>query len=102
MTVGLRIYPGTTLQRIAIAEGSIPADATLLDPTFYFSATLSFDDAVARIREFAAKYPRFMFSADSRSRILPLLTRAASLMHLPKPHWQYMGIFQRLSRAGAW
>jgi radical SAM superfamily enzyme YgiQ (UPF0313 family) len=99
MTVGLRIYPGTTLQRIAISEGAISRDATLLDPTFYFSPALSFDDAVKRIREFAVKYPRFMFSADSRSRILPMLTRAASIMRLPKPHWQYMGIFQRLSRA---
>ena len=102
MTVGLRIYPGTTLQRIAIREGSIAQDATLLDPTFYFSPTLAFDDAVARIREFAARYPRFMFSADSRSRILPWLTRAAAIMRLPKPHWQYMGIFQTLSRSTSW
>jgi radical SAM superfamily enzyme YgiQ (UPF0313 family) len=102
MTVGLRIYPGTTLQRIAIREGSIAQDATLLDPTFYFSPTLAFDDAVARIREFAARYPRFMFSADSRSRILPWLTRAAAIMRLPRPHWQYMGIFQTLSRSTSW
>ena len=102
MTVGLRIYPGTTLQRIAISEATISHDDTLLDPTFYFSPALSFDDAVTRIRQFAAKYPRFMFSADSRSKILPWLTRAASIMHLPKPHWQYMGIFQSLSRATSW
>ena len=102
MTVGLRIYPGTTLQRIAISEGAIAANNALLDPTFYFSPTLVFDDAVTRIRQFAAKYPRFMFSADSRSRILPWLTRAASVMRLPKPHWQYMGIFQTLSRRASW
>lgn len=102
MTVGLRIYPRTTLQRIAIAEGTIARDATLLDPTFYFSPGLSFDDAVVRIKQFAKQYPRFMFSADSRSRMLPWLTRAASTMRLPKPHWQYMGIFQRLSRATSW
>ena len=102
MTVGLRIYPGTTLQRIAISEGTISQDETLLDPTFYFSPALSFDDAVTRIRQFSAKYPRFMFSADSRSKILPWLTRAASIMRLPKPHWQYMGIFQSLSRATSW
>jgi len=102
MTVGLRIYPGTTLQRIAISEGSIESDDALLDPTFYFSPTLEFGEAVIRIRQFAAKYPRFMFSADSRSRILPWLTRAASIMRLPKPHWQYMRIFQTLSRATSW
>lgn len=98
-TVGLRIYPGTTLHRIAINEGVVEKDATLLAPTFYFSPTLSLDDAVIRLKQFASKHHRFMFSADSRSTILPWLTRGASLMRLPKPHWQYMGVFQHLTRA---
>ena len=98
MTIGLRIYPGTTLHRIALAEGVVESGATLLDPTFYFSPSLSFDHAVNRVKQFAARHPRFMFSADSRSPILPWLTRAASVMRLPKPHWQYMGIFQNLLR----
>jgi radical SAM superfamily enzyme YgiQ (UPF0313 family) len=99
VTVGLRIYPGTTLHRISVDEGVIPADSTLLDPTFYFSQQLSFDTAVARLKRFAADHPRFMFSADSRSVVLPYLTRAASVLHLPRPHWQYMGLFQRVARA---
>ena len=99
LTVGLRIYPGTTLHRIAISEGVVEADASLLDPTFYFSPNLSFDAAVDRLRRFSADHPRFMFSADSRSALLPYLTRAASVLRLPKPHWQYMGIFQKISRA---
>ncbi|HVD60484.1 MAG TPA: radical SAM protein [Gemmatimonadaceae bacterium] len=102
LTVGLRIYPGTTLQRIAIGEGVISNEDSLLDPSFYFSPSLSFDAAVTRIKSFARRHPRFMFSADSRSTILPWLTRAASLMRLPKPHWQYMGIFQSLTRATSW
>ena len=102
LTVGLRIYPGTTLQRIAISEGVIQTSDSLLDPTFYFSPALSFDTAVTRIKDFARRHPRFMFSADSRSALLPWLTRAASLMRLPKPHWQYMGIFQSLARATSW
>lgn len=99
LTVGLRIYPGTTLHRIAIAEGVISEASTLLDPTFYFSPNLQFDFAVERLRRFAAHHPRFMFSADSRSLILPYLTRAAAILQLPRPHWQYMGLFQRISRA---
>ena len=98
-TVGLRIYPGTTLHRIAIAEGVVPSDASLLDPTFYFSPGLQFEEAVLRLRRFAADHPRFMFSADSRSVVLPYLTQLAAIIRLPKPHWQYMGLFQRISRA---
>jgi len=99
LTVGLRIYPGTTLHRIAIAEGIVNAESTLLDPTFYFSSATSFDATVERLRRFAADHPRFMFSADSRSVVLPYLTRAASILRLPRPHWQYMGLFQRVARA---
>ena len=71
---------------------------TLLDPTFYFSPALRMEDAVVRLRRFAADHPRFMFSADSRSIILPWLTRAASVLRLPRPHWRYMGLFQRITR----
>jgi anaerobic magnesium-protoporphyrin IX monomethyl ester cyclase len=99
LTVGLRIYPGTTLHRIAIAEGTVSANSSLLDPTFYFSSAVGFDSTVARLKRFAADHPRFMFSADSRSFALPYLTRAASILRLPRPHWQYMGLFQRVSRA---
>lgn len=98
-TVGLRVYPGTTLHRIALGEGVVPAESTLLDPTFYFSSSLQFDTTVARLKRFAADHPRFMFSADSRSIVLPYLTRAASVLRLPRPHWQYMGLFQRVARA---
>jgi anaerobic magnesium-protoporphyrin IX monomethyl ester cyclase len=99
LTVGLRIYPGTTLHRIAIAEGVVPANSSLLDPAFYFSSELHFDTTVARLKRFAADHPRFMFSADSRSVVLPYLTRAASVLRLPRPHWQYMGLFQRVAHA---
>ena len=101
VTVGLRVYPGTTLHRIAISEGRVSNDDSLLDPTFYFSENLEFGETVARLKRFAADHPRFMFSADSRSVILPYLTRAASLLRLPRPHWQYMGLFQRISRSAS-
>jgi radical SAM superfamily enzyme YgiQ (UPF0313 family) len=99
LTVGLRVYPGTTLHRIAMSEGRISPDDSLLDPTFYFSASLDFSATVTRLKRFAADHPRFMFSADSRSALLPYLTRAASILRLPRPHWQYMGLFQRISRS---
>jgi len=99
VTVGLRIYPGTTLHRIALADGVVQDGNPLLDPVFYFSPDLPPGVALSRLRKFAADHPRFMFSADSRSAILPWLTRTASLLRLPRPHWQYMGVFQRFSRA---
>jgi len=101
LTVGLRVYPGTTLHRIARTEGAVAADDPLLLPRFYFSSELTLEHTVQRLREFAARHPRFMFSADSRSPLLPYLTRLASALHLPRPHWRYMGLFQRVARAVA-
>ncbi|HKG95541.1 MAG TPA: radical SAM protein [Gemmatimonadaceae bacterium] len=98
-TVGLRVYPDTTLHRIAIEEGVVQYGDSLLAPTFYFSPRVAFDDVVRRLKRFAREHPRFMFSADSRSPLLPLLTRTASLLRLPRPHWRYMGVFQRIARA---
>ena len=98
LTVGLRIYPGTTLHDIAVAEGTVAANDPLLAPTFYLAPGLTFESVVARLRAFAASHPRFMFSADSRSPILPLLMHAASILRLPRPHWRYMGLFQRVTR----
>lgn len=100
LTVGLRIYPGTTLHRIAVQEGVVDAGDPLLVPRFYFSPALAVDACVRRLRRFAAGRPRFMFSADSRSAVLPYLTRLASALRLPGPHWRYMGVFQRMSRLG--
>ena len=99
LTVGLRVYPGTTLHNIAMDEGVVPRGDPLLVPKFYFSEQLPMAATLERLRAFAARYPRFMFSADSRSALLPHLTRLASALHLPRPHWRYMGIFQRLSRS---
>src|SRR5437762_3540318 len=58
LTVGLRIYPGTTLHRIAVAEGLVPTGSPLLGPTFYFSAELDFSKTVARLKQFSTDHPR--------------------------------------------
>lgn len=101
VTVGLRIYPGTSLHRIALEEGVVTADDALLTPRFYFSQVIDFERTTLELKRFAATRPRFMFSADSRSFVLPYLTRAAAILKLPRPHWRYMGIFQRIARAVA-
>jgi radical SAM superfamily enzyme YgiQ (UPF0313 family) len=98
VTVALRIYPGTTLHRIALDEGVVARTDPLLAPAFYFSPALDLRSTLDRLHTFAHQHPRFMFSADSRSWVLPALTRLASVLRLPHPHWRYMGIFQRVSR----
>ncbi len=99
LTVGLRVYPGTTLQAIATAEGQVAPGDPLLAPRFYLSPALPLDAALARLTAFARAHPRFMFSADSRNPAMPRLVRLASLLRLPRPHWRYLHLFRRLAGA---
>ena len=40
VAVGVRIYPGTALARLAVREGLISAQADLLAPVFYLSSAV--------------------------------------------------------------
>lgn len=48
--IGMRIYPGTPLQRMAIKDGKISENDTFLEPTYY----LSDDFSLERCRELAS------------------------------------------------
>jgi len=56
ITVGLRIYPHTRLERTAIAEGVIKPDEDLLSPRFYLTAELR-DWLPERITSYKASRP---------------------------------------------
>jgi hypothetical protein len=65
VTVGLRIYPGTALHSIAVAEGVVRADDDLLSPRFYLTAGLQ-DWLPERTAEYNAPALRFI-QRDSRA-----------------------------------
>jgi radical SAM superfamily enzyme YgiQ (UPF0313 family) len=49
--IGMRIYPGTPLHRMAIEDGTISADNPLLDPTYYLAEGISADSCRAMAKE---------------------------------------------------
>ncbi len=51
--LGIRIYPGTELEKISIREGVITARASLLFPRFYLSSEISTDELMVKVKEFA-------------------------------------------------
>jgi radical SAM superfamily enzyme YgiQ (UPF0313 family) len=65
ITEGLRIYPDTGLQEIAIGEGIIEKDESLLKPHFYISKLLGQKKLSERIKEFTAMHYNCLPSADS-------------------------------------
>lgn len=42
--IGMRIYPGTPLHRIAVDEGKISPEDTLLEPTYYIADGFDYDE----------------------------------------------------------
>ncbi|HNY03874.1 MAG TPA: lipid biosynthesis B12-binding/radical SAM protein [Bacteroidales bacterium] len=58
--VGMRIYPGTELHRIAIGQGIVDASDRLLEPVYYISPGIDYDS----LKERAAKTGRRWVFAD--------------------------------------
>ncbi|PLW96318.1 MAG: hypothetical protein C0591_09030 [Marinilabiliales bacterium] len=65
ITEGLRIYPDTGLEKIAIEEGIIKKDESLLKPHFYISKLLGQKKLSERIKEFTSQHYNCLRAADS-------------------------------------
>jgi radical SAM superfamily enzyme YgiQ (UPF0313 family) len=48
---GMRIYPGTELYRVALQEGQVSADQSILEPVFYRSPMIASDDIVENLKQ---------------------------------------------------
>jgi len=60
---GMRIYPGTPLFSLSVAEGLVEESRELLDPVFYNSALISREHILDRVREKAAQRTNWIIGA---------------------------------------
>ena len=58
--IGMRIYPHTPLQRIAVKEGIISLEDNLLKPKFYISPKIKDVDLYQVVRSYGQTNPRWM------------------------------------------
>jgi len=65
LTEGLRIYPKTGLADIAIEEGVISKDESLLTPHFYVSDQLGTEKLSQKIKEFTSRHYNCLRSVES-------------------------------------
>jgi radical SAM superfamily enzyme YgiQ (UPF0313 family) len=82
--VGMRIYPGTQLQKIAITEGRISPDADLIDPVYYISE--KFDQSM--LKEEAAKTGKAWIFPDAPPD--PLMEQLRIKKNKKGPIWEYL------------
>lgn len=92
--VGMRIYPGTRLQRQALNEGLLASDTELLTPRYYLSPSLSQEQVFAKLEDFARRspnwivgdpdpgYERFVTRLRQRGVVGPLWSYFSMLQHL--------------------
>jgi anaerobic magnesium-protoporphyrin IX monomethyl ester cyclase len=89
--LGVRIYPGTKLWRLALEEGLIHDRCNPLRPLWYLSRELDLDKAMRQLYRAANRRPEIVLG--DMEKYLPLskifgVTR--KVFPFPKPYWQHL------------
>jgi radical SAM superfamily enzyme YgiQ (UPF0313 family) len=95
---GIRIYPKTSIARIALAEGVIRSEEELLSPKFYFSKGLDIGWLHETMKAYARTDPRLVTSESSQSPLVPFGLRMLSMMGVKKPFWRFAPLLNRVLR----
>jgi len=94
-TVGLRVYPGTDLERTARAEGVLPEDGDPAVPPFYFSPHIAPERTLALLEGCSRR--RQMVYLDVLQRpLVPWAGRVRSALHLGGPLWSWVPLYNRV------
>lgn len=96
IAAGVRIYPGTPLERLARADGLLAPDDDLLAPRFYLSPQLSLRRLGALFDEHLAGARNCVYLSDLQCSLVPWLERAMAALGAPPPLWRYTPYLRRL------
>ncbi len=81
---GIRVYPNTGMETIALAEGLIQRRDELLWPVFYMSPGLEYGWLKKRINRAIREDPRIFTSNQAQSSFIPFAQRALSWLKVKK------------------
>jgi hypothetical protein len=97
-TVGLRVYPGTPLEKIAHDEGALPAESDPLDPRFYLSSQIPLN-RVLELIERASRSAQIIHLHALQQPLITWSLRIHSTLRLRMPPWSAVPLYNRLRRA---
>jgi radical SAM superfamily enzyme YgiQ (UPF0313 family) len=98
--VGLRIYPGTELERLARAQGVLALSRReMLAPVFYFSPELDLAWTLDEVSRAAREDFNLLNAASLSHPWLPGISRLARRLPLKPPLWRHTRHIRRLVRA---
>ncbi|MDO8734853.1 MAG: radical SAM protein [Elusimicrobiota bacterium] len=89
--IGIRIYPGTELEKIAKDEGIIKKSGNeLLNPAFYISPGLNLDRTISTVKKNMAENFNFIDSDSMGLNILPSIYELGYRFGFKPPLWKYV------------
>jgi radical SAM superfamily enzyme YgiQ (UPF0313 family) len=97
--MGIRIYPGTPLERIARDEGILTASPReMLLPAFYFSPELDLKWAREELSRVTGGNINFIHSGSLSHPWLPAINRLGYLFKVKQPLWRHTRTIRRIVR----
>lgn len=97
--IGIRIYPGTELEKIARKQGLLAhTDDEMLQPVFYFSPELSLSWTLAQVRRAAGETLNLLHSGSLSHPWLPTVNRLCRFMPWKPPLWRHSRAIRRVIR----
>jgi hypothetical protein len=96
-TVGLRVYPGTELARVAREDNALELQADLAEPAFYFSRGV----CVERVVELIERSPRrsqMIYLETLQRPLVRWVLRAQAALRLRGPSWSGVPLYNRLTQ----
>jgi hypothetical protein len=97
--VGLRVYPGTLLDRIARDEGVLHVSpGEMLSPVFYVSPQVRLEWIEKRLDAFVARHLNALGPRSIRLPFLPLLYRIGHRLGMRPPLWRHTAGTRRMLR----
>jgi radical SAM superfamily enzyme YgiQ (UPF0313 family) len=96
---GIRIYPGTRLEALARAEGSLELSAAeMLAPTFYVSPHVGRSWLLETLSRATAERLNFIGPDSLRHPFLPHIQRLAASLGASPPLWRHARLVRRALR----
>jgi len=102
-TAGIRVYPGTPLEKTCKEEGWFAAEDPLLKPSWYVAPTISVADMYRLLIEGAIDHPNWMTAAEGilNPGMVSFVERGYRLLGGKGPLWARMPeLFRFMSRLG--
>jgi len=97
--IGIRIYPGTELERIARKDGQLHVEGRdMLKPVFYLSPEIDLQWLLEELRQTTRKHFNMLDPEALAHPWLPAINRLANRLPISRPLWKHTALIRKAVR----